>query len=329
MGMKKQSRFAALKHCLSSSSLFNALPPFVAVQLSVIEHFVRTREMPFGERLETRIDHYVNLSVGSIESWENFDWGDAGHGHGHGDAGGAQRATQLSNDDDDDWTKEDDDRIWEHMRQEEQFLESQAMEKPNFISVPELADIMKRTPDKIRSRMRQLENYRGARPPKRLDESIKLPNGLALTLWHRAWSHPHPAGLNENWKNNFQVGVRNQRDDMEVDWTGLTISLVSATDLWLTLDGTEEDHAELIRAGRGRLPEGEGERGQVKVQHAGPGDRSDEVLRGEHTDTRLQVQAAAVPPEEPEADGQVPAESVHRARAHRLARALPQPGVRE
>eukprot|EP01051_Picozoa_sp_SAG22_P035276 SAG22_NODE_16470_length_324_cov_1.146667_1_plen_75_part_00 len=49
---------------------------------------------------------------------------------------------------------------------------------------------MDRKPDELLSRMRYIQRFAGAMPPKVLAEQLVLSRGLWLRLWWRAWMDP-------------------------------------------------------------------------------------------------------------------------------------------
>jgi hypothetical protein len=101
------------------------------VKLTVIQHFHRTRILHFGEQEELRMDHYVNLHVAYVSSWESFDLSEANV---------PRRPTQLTTDEDDQWSLSDDKRLLDHVDKEQAWKDAGGYSRPDFLSISELAE---------------------------------------------------------------------------------------------------------------------------------------------------------------------------------------------
>ena len=83
----------------------------------------------------------------------------------------------------------DDKMLLKNMKYQWQF-KSKQVDTPKHRSLKELSHIMDRKPDELLSRIRYIQRFSGAMPPKVLAEQLCLSRGLWLKLWFRAFMDP-------------------------------------------------------------------------------------------------------------------------------------------
>ena len=143
------------------------------IKLRFVELFCRERAINFGGQPETVVDYYASFDVVDVLSWQRFKPG---------------MATRLQFDNQG-WSDAEDHVLINNMLLEKKYT-AKLIKIPEHKSLKHMANIMDRTTDDIRSRLRYLDRFDGQLPPKVLTEQLILSKSLWIKLWWRAWSDP-------------------------------------------------------------------------------------------------------------------------------------------